>query len=278
MTSPIPVTPPVIQSTCETTHSAASTADPIINVYLNDSISGSSSHTDSDSSDDDGTVYADTKESFAEVSDDSKQLSPRPNSSMSSVSNTHTDYTSINSQENSTCDIETSASNTGTVIPELNVESASSCSSSSAASSTHSSPDSSDSESEIEKTNIDDLVSVPTTPNTDNSTVSDHDISTDDSSAATTNEHAATLVEEAMKAAMDIIRNSECEENNADISNIDKPSGIDCDRIHVDPLAADTDNREFDSCDGGGGEVEEGGGEVIDDSDEADALSASSLD
>ena len=244
-TPSLPVMPAVIEQT-QPFHSAPSKQ------HIDDSTSSSAAESDSD---DEGTVYADTKEDFNDSPEEIKASNQRPESSLSVTSNTHTDNTVV-STDNLSDEVDECINEIDKVIissnvpadniPHIQVNSASS---------------SADSESDIEKTNIDDIVREEgsNVTDSDSNAVSDSDVSA-----------AASIVEEAMKAAMNIIK-SESEENNS--SHDEEPQSVDCNNIDVD-FESDVEADQGDVAVSDVGMV----GDDIDDSDEADALSASSLD
>lgn len=271
--SSIPVNPAVIQST---PHSAP--INSTSSSYTNDSISGnSSSATDSDS-DDEGTVYADTKEDLGEGHGEVGLPAQRPDSSMSDISNTHTDNT-LSAADNLSDDnlpepklavdsTSSASADNRTNIPsvEVNIESASSTS---------------DSDSDIEKTNIDDLVNVTDQVPVKVSVISEEgqeDVPDETGNSPSENElvAAACIVEEAMKAALDIMR-TESEESSKSVKSsaqsLQNTQPVDCDNIGIDLVSDFESKLAVNVVEGNAVPTDD-----IDDSDEADALSASSLD
>ncbi|XP_067940258.1 rho guanine nucleotide exchange factor 11-like isoform X4 [Watersipora subatra] len=216
-------------------HSAPSRAD------MTDSAHSSAAESDSD---EEGTVYADSKEDFADVCKDNKHGVQRPESSLSNVSNALTDNTLV-SADNLSDDVADhptakddhiinvgNGDNTADNIPHIRVNSTSL---------------SIGSDSDIENTNIDDVVTENASTNT-----------------LTGSEHtaAAMIVQEAMEAALDIMKAESANANETDLPAISS-NNID---VNFVPLGAKTvGTRLLSDSD-------------IDDSDETDALSVNSLD
>lgn len=289
-----------------TSKSAPSSALPSVsspvedNIQSDDGDSSSSSTADSDS--DDETVYADTKDDLntAEGHDEVKQ---RPDSVMSDVSNTHTDNTLIstenladtvedvqqqqqnkNSSNSNVTDSEneveldageageTTQSNTNpAVIPQVEVKVHSASSSDNENSSGD--EESENEEEQIEQSNIDDIVTTPPPVVGDVVMNEVHDeCDTKISPPATESEiqTASKVVDEAMKAALDQFKSEQSDDTDDNGEDVDDESHpLDCDNIDIDVAS---DSEQTDKL-----EVPPGAGD-IDDSDESDALSASSLD
>lgn len=237
----------------------------------------STTTTEEDSDSDDGTVYADTKD---ELTDD-KTATLRPDSSLSDVSNTHTDNTlksveSIPDRANSELNNSTASgsSTTSNPLSPLNVgpitEPDISCS-----------PD-----EQLTATTCPVIMRINSATSSESS---DHEIlnsleennknnKRDTYSMANIMSAAAGQVEKAVSAAMSIIKQDRAECSTRTVTVEENAAVVvDCDTIEVDftsdsepspvTLGYQPDTSHKSALD-----------EEIDDSDEADALSASSLD
>lgn len=257
--------PPVIQ--IERLHS-----DPPVEPTLNDSASSSSLQADS-GSDDEGTVYAEPKYDINETSGETSSQQ-RPDSSLSDISNTHTDNTLISndylsddfleanvkqssSVSDTTSDYVTAPSSTLNAATSAKLDDSlqdvSSSSNSEYESDADKGPDITAQlvEAEVVETNMDDR---------DGSAVGDGTLII-----------AARLVERAIKSAMNIITGGN-ELGDTSISNVNSHD------INLECVSDSEVNVESGGGEAGGVVLVDEASDAIDDSDEADALSASSLD
>lgn len=282
------------------TSSAPVLAPPTSSALDDEDDLSSSSNTDTDDSDDE-TVYADTKDDLPTEGQD--ELKHRPDSVMSDLSNTHTDNTLLstenladesggtelrnkNSSNSNVTDSDSEqplteaeggnspASMHTQVIPQVEVKVHS-------ASSSSIDSDCEDNDENIEQSNIDDIVTSPASPDSVRvgDVVYNGDMNTDEQPASEVEiRTACKVVDDAMKAALDIMR-AESSSDADDIEDVDTESHpivtVDCDTIDIDVIESDT---EYHSASGDHSASGGAGVDNIDDSDEADALSASSLD
>lgn len=232
------------------------------------------STTEEEEDSDDGTVYADTKD---ELTDD-KLATLRPDSSLSDVSNSHTDNT-LKSVES---------------IPD---RANSELLNNSTTSSPHSLPDTGPvTESDISYSANQEQTSCPVIMRINSATSSESSDSEnilnslegngknnkrDTYSMANIMSAAAGQVEKAVNAAMSIIKQDKAESSGRPVTTNEGPNAnvVDCDTIEVD-FTSDSDHTPL-SLGYHSAETrchKSVHDEEIDDSDEADALSASSLD
>ena len=295
---------PVINTSKSAPVVAQSVSSPVEMHIASDDDSSSSSTADSDS--DDETVYADTKDDLNTEGHDPDEVKQRPSSVLSDVSNSHTDNTLIstenladtddvqqqnkNSSNSNVTDSENEAetfaetdeskqsiANPPPVIPQVEVKVHSASSSDNDNDDSHGDGDGDGEQSgtdEIEQSNIDDIVLTP--PPVVGDVVMNDECDTKFSLPATESEieTASKVVDEAMKAALDQFKSEQSDTGDEQDEGVDEESHpvIDCDNIDID-VTSDSEPAVTAANDG----AAPGGGE-IDDSDESDALSASSLD